>query len=322
MKDELPVVALGYHEDIINETYESTHSVSLAFTDYSKLVERLVRYCEEKAKTSTSYNPIYFTALCVPPFMWFNWDNQVAKIEHISRMNNKSLRPNAKWFQYIRFAYCLKTRVDSMYRCLLVKDSRVAKSKLDRLPNLPHLNIVNCQLRANVVFKKSDLLEPLNIVDIRTILADEFEHSCYRNVKKAFLILNENSEIVDDLPRGYDCKSVREFLKEFQSDRYLWMWKYTQPNQVAQHYPEDFFLFGSGETKRTGMEAVEAADWHFGLAARPTSDMEHVRLSFLSNGVDVPLHNGEYEEDKIPTMPEICEFVRSHLTKALYTEVL
>ena len=248
---------------IVEENIKEGHYVETDFRHYSELVKALI-------DIQITYNskPIYFTALCLPPFQWLNFkiDNpDVSSIKEVTKME-----ADPTWTQYIRLADSLRSGGTNIYRCIFCAQDGFDRKSIFR--DLLESNKIEQQFDASsILVRKSDALSPLNSDELKQMI----HYSCYENAASAYLIIDSSEKSLSYNQNDYELMRLRDFFARFQPIGQLKTWTYKKNHSLNTCLPEDFFLCGSGEN-------IEDAEWYFALAADVTKDLKKVRLWFVT----------------------------------------
>lgn len=301
-KEEVLKHLLSKYLDIVEENIMSGHYVETDFRHYSELVKQLVEYAMQNHGQD---DLILFTALCLPPFQWFNFDIDKPtriKVSQLSRMRCDSI-----WGEYLKYAGTTLKMLNT-YRYVLCAEN---KSFVNERFNLISKNVFEEQNKAMIIFKSDNPLEPLQIEQIDILLkALKLKYKCYRSARKAYLIvdpLNSNQK-KSIKQKGYDVEELEVFFNnQFHNTGNYRDVKCIKKNEykawiVSKSLPEDLFLVGAGKT-------VKEARWDFGFTADVVG-FEKVRLWFVSDEIDArEKANGIEYQDRFK-FSEIKEFVK------------
>lgn len=284
MKQKFRSAIISKYLEIFEENIANGNYVDTDFRNYSELVQCVIHEMPPKD------HPVFFTALCIPPFKWFNFHIEPKPLNVTSVKEVRKMEADPTWTSYIKFVSELAQKGTNVHRCIFsVADDFNGRSFF---LDLVEESRINAQFRADIIVKKTDELNPLTSREITDILRrnGKNEYKCYENAKQAYLIVMHEDEINFD-KEVYARKRLLDFFAVFQPPGQLKQWTYKPNLPLNKPLPEDFFLVGNGE-------CPDKADWQFALAADVTQDLKKVRLWLISD--DSPAQEkgvaGDYQE--------------------------
>ena len=256
--------------NIVEENIVHGHYVETDFRHYSQLVRTLVK----KTRELNGDQAIFFTALCLPPYQWFNFSagrsiktaKKVADIQEV-------IEADPVWVLYLEFIYELAKERTNIWRCVFNTEDGFKHRSCFK--DLVESNVIESQLNSYIILPKKteEFLQPLENNNIKSILGETIKnkYKCYEDARKAYLIVDEEMSVGEQ----YIIKKVRDFFSVFQMPGQRKTWTYKNKHELSS-LPEDFFLVGKGQS-------LDNAEWQFGLTADVAEDLKKVRLWFISD---------------------------------------
>lgn len=311
MRNKLLSNFLDGHFLNVENNIKHGHYIDTDFIHYSELVSSLINLTIKE----NGNDSLFFTALCLPPFQWFNFkaDPSVKRARLVSEV--KKMESDYIWVRYLKYINSLAQQGINVYRYVFC----VEKNFDDRryFKDLVENEVIEAQFRKFIIMHKdkSKALDPLEKKDIEIILSQnklKNIYKCYDDIEKnAYLIVDENNLIFDD--SVFDIHPIEEIFTTFQRTGHHETWVYTKAKHsrsiggqlptLNRPLPEDFFLIGKGSN-------IDNAEWHLALTADVTSDFKKVRLWFTSDGLQASERESDGDYKYLFDFENIKDFIR------------
>jgi len=287
-----------YH--IIEENIKKGHYIETDFRHYSELVRSFVDAVPPE-------NAIFFTALCLPLFQWFNFKIEPPEALYVREVDR--METDLTWVKYLKYINELKKKEINLVRCLFCADPNVRQKENFKLVKE---KVLKEQCEAVIIYKKDSQLElePLRRPEIDYILKTiGINYSSYSTCEIAYLIVDHQdiSSRVNNLPNGYAAEKIKNFfIRHFHRGGHCKKafldQTFYDTQIIDKNLVEDFFVFGLGD--------IEHPQWKYGLFA-DVIGFKKVRLWIVSDQIDALEKDPEGEYEKRFSFTIIEDFLAS-----------